>query len=224
MKKTTIPSYKEGVEKLEKQLSERFCPNALGAFNSDAERLNKEHLAILKRKVGDKAPNFILLNTNHQPVTLFEVLRTKKVVLTFYRGTWCSYCNLMLSQYQTVLPEIEKAGATILAISPQTPDESLNIKEKNKIQFEILSDNGNIVSKEFTTIHKIPQKSLAKMTELGNDYDSYYCDEGSEIPIPATFIIEKNGLISFAKTTGGDYRNRVESSDIINALNKNKSF
>ncbi|WP_350289651.1 redoxin domain-containing protein [uncultured Croceitalea sp.] len=223
MKKTKISSYKEGSKALKKQLSELISPNAFGVFNSDAEELNKEHTFILKRKVGDKAPNFRLLNTGNEPVNLYDVLKTKKVVLTFYKGTWCPYCNLMLSHYETALPEIQKAGATILAISPQTPEESLNIKEKNNVQFEILSDNGNIVSKEFTTIHKIPEKSLTKMTELGTDYDSYYSDEASELPIPATFIIEKDGTISFAKTEGGDYRNRVESSEIINALHKNKS-
>lgn len=223
MKKTKISSYQEGSKALKKQLSESISPNTFGVFNSDAEELNKEHTSILKRNVGDKAPNFRLLNTANEPVNLYEVLKTKKVVLTFYKGTWCPYCNLMLSHYQTALPEIQKAGATVLAISPQTPDESLNVKEKNKVEFEILSDNGNIVANEFTTIHKMPEKSLDAMTELGNDYDSHYSDEASEIPIPATFIIEKDGTISFAKTEGGDYRNRVESSEIINALNNNKS-
>jgi len=223
MKKTKISSYQEGSKALKKQLSESISPNAFSVFNSDAEELNKEHTAILKRNVGDKAPNFRLLNTANEPVNLYDVLQTKKVVLTFYKGTWCPYCNLMLNHYQTALPEIQKAEGTILAISPQTPDESLNIKEKNKVEFQILSDNGNIVANEFTTIHKMPEKSLVAMTELGKDYDSHYCDESSEIPIPATFIIQKNGTISFAKTEGGDYRNRVESSEIINALNNTKS-
>jgi len=220
MKKITIPSYKKNVKELKQELSKSYCPIALEVFNSDAEELSKEHKSILKFNIGDKVPNFRLLNTLNEYVDLYEVLKTKRVVLTFYRGTWCPYCNLILSQYQSVFPEIEKVGATLIAISPQTLDESLNIKKKNNLQFEVLSDNGNIVSKEFTTIHNIPKKSLTKMTELGNDYDSYYCDEASAIPIPATFIIEKDRTISFAKTEGSDYRNRVEPSEIINALNE----
>lgn len=219
----TIPSYEEGSKELKEQLLQSLSAHVLETFNSDAEELGKTHISILKRQIGDKAPNFTLLNALDKSFNLYEVLKTKRVVLTFYKGTWCPYCNLMLSQYQTVLPEIEKAGAILVAISPQTPDASLNMKEKNTLEFEVLSDNGNMVSKEFSTIHKNPEKSLQEMTELGYDYDSYYSDEGSEIPIPATFIIEKDGTISFAKTEGGDYRNRVEPSEIINALNINKT-
>ncbi|MEM9340991.1 MAG: redoxin domain-containing protein, partial [Bacteroidota bacterium] len=112
------------------------------------------------------------------------------------------------------------AGGTLIAISPQTPDESLSIKEKNELQFEVLSDNGNIIAKQFTTVHANPEKSRIKMGELGYNYDSYYSDEDSELPVPATFVIEQDGTVSFAKSEGGDYRNRVEPSEIINALNK----
>lgn len=220
MNTIVIPSYRESLKELKENPSQIFSDQANDVFNSDAEELGKEHTSILKLHVGEKAPNFTLLNTLDEPVNLYEVLKTRRVVLTFYRGSWCACCNLILNHYQAALSEIEKAGATLIAISPQTPDESLNIKEKNSLQFEVLSDNGNIVSNEFTTIHKNPKRSLAKMSELGYDYDSYYADEGSEIPIPAVFLIEKNGTISFAKTEGGDYRNRVESSDIINALNQ----
>ncbi|WP_394747547.1 peroxiredoxin-like family protein [Spongiimicrobium salis] len=220
MNKKAIPSYKKDSEELKEKLSHTLPVDAFEVFNSDAEQIEKEYTSILKLKAGDKAPNFRLLNALNESVILYELLKTKRVVLTFYRGIWCPYCNLILSQYQTVFPEIEKAGATLIAISPQTPDASLNIKEKNALQFEILSDNGNIVSKEFTTIHENPENSLEKMAELGYDYDCYNCDEKSEIPIPATFIIEKDGIISFAKTEGGDYRNRVEPKDVLNALNK----
>lgn len=217
-----IPSYKEGSKVLKEELSHTLPAEAFEVLNSDAERIGKEHTSILKLQVGDKAPNFRLLNTLNDRVNLYGLLETKRVVLTFYRGTWCPYCNLILRQYQTILSEIEKAGAILVAISPQTPSASLDIKEKNALQFEVLSDNGNMISKEFTSIHKKPKKSLEKMTELGYNYDCYNCDEKSEIPIPATFIIEKDGIISFAKTEGGDYRNRVEPYDILNALNKNK--
>lgn len=220
MNTQVIPSYKEGLKELKEKLSHTLPSDVFEVLNSDAERIGEEHTSILKLQVGDKAPNFTLLNALNERVNLYRLLETKRVVLTFYRGTWCPYCNLILSQYQTVLPEIEKEGAILVAISPQTPDASFSTKDKNALQFEVLSDNGNIVSKEFTTVHKNPEDSLEKMADLGHDYDCYNCDEKSEIPIPATFIIEKDSIISFAKTGGGDYRNRVEPYDIINALNK----
>ncbi len=219
MKEREIPSYKKGVEELSSSLADVLPSDTLGAFNSDAEALQKKYNSVLRLNVGDRVPNFILSNAVNKNVNLYELLKTKRVVLTFYRGTWCPYCNLILNQYQAILPEIEKLGATLIAISPQTPDESLNMKEKNGLQFQVLSDNGNLIAKNFTTIHPYPERSMKMLTKLGYDYDSYNSDEASEIPVPATFIIEKDATISFAKSEGGDYRNRVEPSEIINALN-----
>ena len=220
MNDVLIPSYKEGLNELNKNLGTVLPADALYVFGADAVALQEKHTSILKLKEGDKAPDFTLSNAVNESVNLYEVLKKNRVVLTFYRGTWCPYCNLMLNQYQGILSDIKEAGGTLMAISPQTPDESLNIKEKNELQFEVLSDNGNIIAKQFTTVHANPDRSGEKMTELGIDYDSYYSDEDSEVPVPATFIIEQDGTVSFAKSEGGDYRNRVEPSEIINALNK----
>lgn len=220
MNEVAIPSYEEGLKELNQQLSSMLPASALEAFGDDAEALQKEQTSVLKIKEGDKAPDFTLSNAINESVNLYEVLKNSRVVLTFYRGTWCPYCNLALNQYQAILSDIKDAGGTLIAISPQTPDESLNIQEKNELQFEVLSDNGNIIAKQFTAVHANPEKSQITMAELGYDYDSHYSDEDSEIPVPATFVIEQNGTISFAKSEGGDYRNRVEPSEIINALNK----
>ena len=220
MNDTVIPSYQESLKELNENLSGMLPASALEVFEADAKALQIEQASILKIKEGDKAPDFTLSNAINESVNLYEVLKKNRVVLTFYRGTWCPYCNLALNQYQAILSDIEEAGGTLIAISPQTPDESLNMKEKNELRFEVLSDNGNIVASQFTTVHANPEKSQNTMTELGYDYDSYYSDEDSEIPVPATFVIEQDGTISFAKSEGGDYRNRVEPSEIINALNK----
>ena len=219
MKEVAIPSYQEGLKELKENLSSMLPAEALEVFEADAEALQEEHSSILKLQEGDKAPDFTLLNAVNESINLYEVLKVHRVVLTFYRGSWCPYCNLALNQYQAILPDIKEAGGTLIAISPQTPDESLSIKEKNELQFEVLSDNGNMIAKQFTTVHTNPEKSKVKMTELGYDYNSYYSDEDSEIPVPATFIIEQDGTVSFAKSEGGDYRNRVEPSEILNALN-----
>lgn len=220
MNKVEIPNYQNGLNDLRNNLASMLPVDALKVFDTDAEALQKTHSSILKLSMGDKAPNFTLSNAVNESVNLYDVLKENRVVLTFYRGTWCPYCNLMLAQYQQVLGQIKELGANLIAISPQTPDESLNIKDKNELQFEVLSDNSNIVARQFTTIFKYGEKPLATMSELGYDYDSFYADDSRELPIPATFIIEQNGIISFAKSEGGDYRNRVEASEIINSLKK----
>lgn len=215
---TKTPSYEEGLKELQNNLGKMLPEEALAVFDTDANALREKHQSILKLKVGDKAPNFSLSNAIGETITLNALLEKGKVVLTFYRGSWCPYCNLQLNQYQQVLEDIQSLGANLVAISPQTPDESLNIKEKNDLQFEVLSDNGNIVARQFTTVFKNGETPIETMKALGIDFDSHYADDSQELPVPAVFIIEKEGTISFAKAIDGDYRNRVEASDIIQAL------
>lgn len=213
-------SYQEDLKNLRANLEAMLPEEALNVFDRDAQSLQANHQSVLKLKAGDKAPNFSLPNAIGNAVSLSDLLTKGKVVLTFYRGTWCPYCNLQLAHYQQSLSEIHTAGAQLVAVSPQTPDNSLNIKEKNNLNFEVLSDIGNVIARKYTTVFKNADAPLNLMKELGIDFEAHYADDSKELPIPAVFIIEKDGVISFAKTTGGDYRNRVEVSEIINALNK----
>lgn len=212
------PSYQEGLKELRGNLSQMLPADALQVFDRDATTLQEKHATVLQLNIGDKAPNFTLSNAVDESVNLYETLKSNRVVLTFYRGTWCPYCNLMLAQYQSILPELKALGATLLAVSPQTPDASLSIKEKNELQFEVLSDNGNIVARKYTTVFQYGAMPLKTMADLGYDFDSFYSDDSRELPIPATFIIEQDGTITFAKSAGGDYRNRIEPSDILTSL------
>lgn len=220
MEERTIPSYKEGLKELREQLKEMLPSDALTTFDNDAEQLAHTHKSILKLNRGNKAPDFSLINAIGETVRLSDLLRKGKVVLTFYRGAWCPYCNLQLKQYQQILNEIKERGASLVAVSPQTPDSSLSIKETNELEFEVLSDNGNIVARQFTTVFKNDDAPIQAMTDLGYDYDSFYGDDSREIPVPAVFIINEEGIITFAKAEGGDYRNRVEASTILEALKK----
>jgi peroxiredoxin len=219
-KNVTTPSYNEGVKELRKSLKTMLPAEALKVFDNAAETLEEKYLSVLKLKIGDTAPEFSLPNAVGNKVSLSTLLKKNKVVLTFYRGTWCPYCNLQLNQYRQAVSEIEGLGAELIAISPQKPDESLNIEQKNELEFEVLSDKGNLVAKQFTTVFKYDNESIKTMTNLGYDFDAHYADDSREIPVPAAFIIEQDGSISFAKSEGGDYRNRVEVTAIINSLKK----
>jgi peroxiredoxin len=213
-----IPSYQKGLKDLKSNLVKVLPAEILKIFNNDANQLKETHQNILKLKVGSKTPNFSLSNALGQTVTLNNLLEKAKVVLIFYRGTWCPYCNLQLNLYQQILEDIKDLGAQLVAVSPQTPDESLNIKEKNELRFEVLSDNGNIVARQFTTVFRNAEEPLNAMTNLGIDFETHYSDDSKELPVPAVFIIEQDRTISFAKAIGGDYRNRVEPLDIIESL------
>lgn len=218
MSVTTLPSYSDGLKDLRSNLKSMLPEASLKVFDNDAHQLKNRFQNILKVKSGDKAPDFTLSNATGESVNLFNQLRQKRIVLVFYRGTWCPYCNLALAQYQSILPMIKENGANLIAVSAQTPDESLSIKEKNELDFEVLSDNGNLVARLYTTVFKNGDAPLEEMNKLGFDFDSFYGNDSKEIPVPAVFIIEKDGEISFAKTEGGDYRNRTESLEIITKL------
>ena len=217
---TETNSYQENLKDLRTNLGTMLPKEALNVFDTDAENLQLNHKSILKLQVGEKAPDFSLSNATDKIIKLSALLKKGKVVLMFYRGTWCPYCNLQLAHYQKALNEIHDLGAELVAISPQTPDESLSVKEKNELDFEVLSDNDNIVARKYTTVFKNADAPVDTMTELGFDFDAHYSDDSRELPIPAVFVINKDATILFAKSLGGDYRNRVEVSEIINALKK----
>ena len=214
----SIPSYQDELTGLVQQLKQILPGDKLATFNSDAEQLGEQYMSPLRLKAGDRAADFTLPNAAGNAINLKDLLEEGAVVLTFYRGSWCPYCNLQLKQYQQILPQITEAGAQLVAVSPMTPDHSLTMKEVNALQYEVLSDTGNKVARLFTAIIDNPSTSIEAMNDLGYDFHSFYSDKSGELPIPATFVIARNGNIIFAASNGGDYRQRVETQEILAAL------
>lgn len=216
--KTAIPSYQNQLQGLRQQLAEMLPKDKLVIFNQDARQLAADFSQPLKLHAGDKAPLFVLPNATGKKLELKNLLQQGAVVLTFYRGVWCPYCNLQLKMYQSILPKIKLAGASLVAISPMKPDATAQMQSTNELQFEVLSDIGNKVASEFVSINQNPQTSIQAMTDLGYDFHSFYADRSAGLPVPATFVIARNGTILFASSAGGDYRERVEPQAILEAL------
>ena len=215
---STPPSYQTALDALKQQLSTMLPPEKFAVFNRDAARLATTYPAPLKVNKGDKAPLFTLPNATGNLISLEYYLKQGPVVLTFYRGVWCPYCNLQLKTYQQILPEIREAGANLIAVSPMTPDNSLGMQETNALQFEVLSDAGNAVARQYTTIFKNDDAPLQAMQELGYDFFGFYGDDSAELPVPATFVIAPDRTLLLAASGGGDYRERVEPRTILEAL------
>lgn len=215
---TTVPSYQHALNDLIKQLGEMLPPDKLAVFNQDATQLGQRYPTPLKLHAGDKAPLFTLPNARGEPVKIEDVLKGGPVVLTFYRGVWCPYCNLQLKQYQSILPQIKQSGANLLAISPMNPDNSAQMVQTNELGFDVLSDVGNNVARRYTTVFKNPPSSIQAMADLGYDFHSFYGDSSAELPVPATFVIAPDTSILFAHSAGGDYRERSEPLSILDAL------
>lgn len=170
-------------------------------------------------KQGGKAPNFNLPNAAGQMVELYEQLKQGPVVLTFYRGNWCPYCNMELRAYQEIIGEIHGQGAELIAISPQTPDQSLSIQEKHNLEYLVLSDESNVVAKQFNLVYQLPEYLIALYKEIGLNVDEYNGDETWTLPVSATYIIQTDGTIAF-EYTKSDYKDRIEPSNVLEKLKK----
>ena len=216
----SIPSYEKALDGLIQQLDEMLPEEQFAVFNRDAQNLGETYPNPLKVRVGDTAPDFSLPNATGKEVRLYDLLKEGAVVLSFYRGTWCPYCNLQLKQLQEILPQLKEMGANLVAISPQNPDASLDMQQKNELEFEVLSDVGNIVAKHYTSVFRYGDAPLQAMKDLGYDFHSFYSDESGEIPVPATIVIASDGRIAFASSEGGDYRQRIEPKMLMETLGK----
>lgn len=169
-------------------------------------------------KLGDKALDFELPNPLGQLISLSNLLKTGPVVLTFYRGSWCPYCNLQLRALQAKLGDIQKLGATLVAISPEMPDDSMTDNEINTMEFTVLSDQDAKVASQYGVAWEVPEFLLDHM-RVDRQLDLKTINNGNAnvLPIPATFIIGTDGVVKW-NYVNVDYRTRSEPDAIIEAL------
>jgi peroxiredoxin len=186
-----------------------------GAF----ERLSTSAVAALALKVGDPAADFELPNVRGGTLSLHAALESGPAVLSFYRGSWCPFCNLELNALQRRLPEIRAAGARLIAVSPQKPDASLDHAEKLDLQFDVLSDTGNRIAKRYGLIMTIDQSLRPLYLRWGIDVPAANGDDSYELPVPATYVIDTSGKIR-AAFVDKDYTKRMEPQDILAALSQ----
>ena len=166
---------------------------------------------------GDKAPNFVLPNVHGKDTQLSELLREGPVVLSFYRGGWCPFCNLEFKALSDILPEIQAKGANLIGISPETPDASLSTIEKHHLPFEVLCDLGNQIAERYGLIMTVYEELRPLYQQWGIDVPTANGDDSYQLPIPATYVIKQDGTIH-ACYVNKDYTSRMEPADILQAL------
>lgn len=191
---------------------------ALAIMDAETARLAASNLAAQALKAGDSAPDFILPDAQGEPVRLHSLLHNGTVVLVFYRGGWCPYCNLHLRGFQRRLSEIREMGAQVVAISPQLPDNSLSTQEKNELSFPVLSDVGNKVARQFGIAFEITDELVELYQQFGHALEEANGASGKrEFPVPGTFLVDKQGTIRLAHVDV-DYTRRLDPDDVIEAL------
>lgn len=168
-------------------------------------------------KAGDTAPDFSLKNVTGESIRLSEQLKKGPVVLSFYRGGWCPYCNLELRALQTILPQIHTLGASLLAVSPQTPDESLSTAQKNALSFAVLSDTQSDVALSYGIAFDLANELRPIYTQFNHALPTMNGDQSWQLPIPATYVIAQDGKVAMA-FLDVDYRNRLEPSEVLKVL------
>ncbi len=168
-------------------------------------------------KVGQQAPAVQLPNATGATVKVQELLKSGPVVLSFYRGQWCPYCNLELRALQQIESEIKALGASLVAVSPQTPDNSLSTVEKNELTYEVLSDVGNKIARAYGLVFELPEHLRPIYTSFGIDIPAHNGDSSFELPIAATYVIAKDGTIAHA-FIDPDYTQRLDPEAILAAL------
>ena len=168
-------------------------------------------------QVGDTLPPISLPNALGKTVNIQDLLTEGALVISFYRGQWCPYCNLELRALQQALPEFKALGASLVAISPQNPDNSLSTTEKNELTFEVLSDVGNQVARQLGLVFQIPEQLRPIYQSFGIDLPEHNGDETFELPIAATYVIAPSGKVVYA-FVNPDYTQRAEPADILAAV------
>ena len=197
---------------------ERIPADKFAVMQANIEALRKSGITNTMLKKGARAPEIKLGNARGETIDLTNLLKNGPVIVNFYRGGWCPYCNLELRAYQKLLPEITGAGASLVAISPEQPDASLSTAEKNELTFEVLSDVGQKVGRAFGLVYDLSDELNAIYKGFGNDLSAVNGtpDEWA-LPVPATYVIDHDGTILYAHADV-DYQYRADPAEVLAVL------
>lgn len=192
-------------------------PSVVKAFNAFQDELEKDRVDFKYLKEGDLFPDFKLVNAVGEEVNLSERLKHGSLVISFYRGTWCPYCNIELMGYEEILNDIRKAGGDFIAISPEKPDLTMSFVERKNFNFEVLSDEDNQLAEKLGIVFKVGSEVLNLYNGFGIDLEETQGNEKNRLPVPATYVIDQDSKIKMAYVDV-DYTKRFEPKDVLKYL------
>jgi len=167
--------------------------------------------------IGDKAPDVTLADAAGKPVKLSELWARQPVVLTFYRGGWCPFCNQALAAWQEKLPELDKAGAVLVALTPEKSSYATQTVEKHKLTYRVLSDSKYEAAKSYKTLFEMDKGTQEKYKGYGVDLGEHNAAGTWELPVPATYVIDTAGVVRWVHFNP-DYRKRADPGEVIKAV------
>jgi peroxiredoxin len=179
--------------------------------------LKAQGLADKSLAVGERAPEFSLPDHNGNMVSLAQLLRRGRLVLCFFRGRWDPFCCGQMEAMNRIVAEIEEAGASLVAISPQTVKQSFFMANQHRLRFPLLSDAGNQVARQFGLVYRLPEEQQVIYRRAFINLPFVNGDKSWELPIPATYVVDRDGTVLFA-SADEDYTARAEPADVLRSL------
>jgi peroxiredoxin len=201
-----------------KQLIGRYVPEEARAIHSRVVAELKQS-GIVDRAIsgGSRVPQFELLDHNGRVVRSTDLLSKSRLVICFFRGRWCPFCVGQLEAMNQILENILRQRATLVAVSPQTVKQSFFMADQHKLRFPLLSDSGNQVARQFGLVYRVPEDQQAIFRRSFINLPLANGDESWELPIPATYIVEQDGQLTYA-SVDPDYTARPEPTEILQHL------
>ncbi|MEQ9440259.1 MAG: peroxiredoxin-like family protein [Cyclobacteriaceae bacterium] len=181
------------------------------------ESLRRQHASERSLQIGDRVPDFTLKDQQQRPLRLYERLEQGPVILVFFRGGWCPYCNLTLRAWHYALPDIEFLGSQLVAVTPENPTQVRHTVEKNKLDFPVLHDIHSEVAREFGISVALSSYMAAFYRSLGLNLSRRNADVLARLPLPATYVIDRQGIVQYAFVEE-DYTQRAEIADVMRVL------
>jgi peroxiredoxin len=212
-------SLAQQLEELTAKLRSLVPAERLATIDRAVDELKASGLATQALKVGDKAPSFELPDGDGMIWRSSDLLRSGPLVAVFYRGRWCAYCNAQLAALQQIHKEIASAGASLVAISPQTQKHSYMTRDMHRLRFPVLSDSGNQVARQFGLVYRLSPELQAMYESIMTKLPGYNGDQSWELPLAATYVIRPDEIISYA-SVDEDWRKRAEPFEILTSLNR----
>lgn len=211
-------AYKQAAEALQAKVKAALG-DKFSIISGDMERVRSSDALDHALRVGDTAPDFTLPDAFGNEVSLGRLLAEGPLVISFYRGEWCPYCNLELRELQAALPRMQALGAKLIAISPEKPDGGMIATEKNQLTFPVLSDFENKLARQFGIVFQVGEgvKDLGKNV-FKNDLELRNGEGSYQLPVPATYVVDASGIIRFCHVDADYMTGRVVAETVVAAL------
>jgi peroxiredoxin len=180
---------------VEQMVREKTPPHVMPTIEASIHAVKKWGLERRALQSGETIRDFELPDATGAMVKSLELRTRGPLLIVFYRGAWCPFCNLALQALQERYSEIASRGVTLVAISPQTPDHSLSLREKHNLRFPVLSDIGNKVAQQFGIVFELDHGLKVVQAQFGVDIPSFNGDQSFQLPVPAVFLVSKDGKV-----------------------------